>query len=357
MGSEEWTRFGSLAICSGSRYIRDLFVCSILLERIPYCLKRKFLLISSINLLQVPYPHPSLVPARNIGPANETSDPEAYYLAYISRPLYTLTLSLFAQGILKHILTQGDTLIISWLASTSAQGIYALANNYGGLVARLVLQPIEESSRNYFGKLLSSEGTPSKPTILKARDNLQTLLRAYVLLSICVLAIGPTVAPLLLKIVAGSRWTSSGAGDVLATYCYYIPLLAINGVTEAFVSSVASEEDIKAQSVWMVLFTLCFGGAAYLFLQFLGMSAEGLVWANVLNMVLRILWSGIFVRRWLARKGGAELRLSSLMPKPLTVAAGVGTAAVVRGLESGFTGGIFDFLETGVVAGIFLVIV
>jgi oligosaccharide translocation protein RFT1 len=232
-----------------------------------------------------------------------------------------------------------------------------LANNYGGLVARLILQPIEESSRNYFGKLLSSSsGTPSKLIIEKARNNLQSLLRAYVLLSVCVLAVGPTVAPLLLKFVAGSRWTSSGAGHVLATYCYYIPLLAINGLTEAFVSSVATEKEVNQQSAWMLAFSASFGGAAFFFLKFLDLGAEGLVWANVLNMLLRIVWSTGFISSYM-RRNATKLESGSMLPKPLTVAAGVGTAAVVRQMETMFTGGISDVLKTGVVAGIFLIVV
>lgn len=223
-------------------------------------------------------------------------------------------------------------------------------------MARLILQPIEESSRNYFGKLLSSiNGAPSKDLILKTRSNLYTLLRAYILLSVCVLAVGPTIAPLLLKIVAGSRWTSSGAGHVLATYCYYIPLLAINGLTEAFVSSVATEAEVNRQSIWMLAFSAGFGGAAFVFLRVLDMGAEGLVWANILNMVFRIIWSTAFISSYL-RRNGTQLEIRVLMPHPITIAAGVGTYAVMAQLETTFTGGILDFIKSGIVAGVFAVV-
>lgn len=254
---------------------------------------------------------------------------------------------------MKHVLTQGDTILISSLASQRAQGIYALANNYGGLVARLILQPIEESSRNYFGKLLSSvDGKPSEDLVLKARTNLHTLLRSYVLLSVCVLAVGPIIAPLLLKIVAGSRWTSSGAGHVLATYCYYIPLLAINGLTEAFVSSVATESEVNRQSIWMLAFSIGFGAAAFVFLRILDMGAEGLVWANTLNMAFRIAWSSAFIASYL-RRNGTQLQIGSLMPRPMTIAAAVGTYAVMAQMEGTFTGGISDIIKSGLGAGIF----
>ena len=277
-------------------------------------------------------------------------------MSYFSRPLLSLGGSLFGQSMVKHVLTQGDTFLIASLASQKAQGVYTLANNYGGLVARLVFQPIEESSRNYFGKLLSSESDPpSKDLIAKAHKSLQTLLRAYMLLSVCVLVVGPTMAPLLLKVVAGSAWIESGAGDVLARYCFYIPLLAVNGLTEAFVSSVATESEVNRQSVWMLAFSAGFAGAAYFFLRVLDLGAEGLVWANTLNMAFRIVWSTVFIASYMKRHNN-ELDFGAILPRPMTIAAGAGAYAVLNRIESTFTGGILDIVKGGVVAGFLVVI-
>lgn len=264
--------------------------------------------------------------------------------------------SLFIQSIVKHALTQGDTFLITALAPPLAQGIYALANNYGGLLARLLLQPIEESSRNKFGKLLSTvDGAPSKAKIGEAQKDISMLLRSYVLLSVCVVAAGPTVAPLLLKIVAGSRWTTSGAGDVLATYCYYIPLLAFNGLTEAFVSSVATESEVNHQSVWMLAFSAGFAGSAFLFLRVLNMGAEGLVWANVLNMSFRVVWSTAFITSYLKRHG-SSISISEIAPTNLTIAAGLGTYAVLRQTAKTFTGTFTDLIKSGLVTAVFVII-
>jgi oligosaccharide translocation protein RFT1 len=295
----------------------------------------------------------AIILTRNI--SNGSSHPESFLFSYFSWSLLTRSGSLFIQGILKHFLTQGDTFMISTLASAHDQGIYALVNNYGGLVARLFLQPVEESSRNYFGKLLSSSnGPPSRPRVETARNNLEVLLRAYVLLSVFLLAVGPTLAPLLLKIVAGARWTNSGAGHVLATFCYYIPLLAINGLTESFVSSVATEMEVNRQSVWMLAFSAGFGGAAFFFVRFLGLGAEGLVWANILNMSFRIIWSTSFISSFMMRNG-MQLEYITLLPKPPTLAAAVVIAEALRRLDVTFTGGIVDLWKAGVISGVFLV--
>ncbi|KAI1467757.1 Rft-1-domain-containing protein [Daldinia caldariorum] len=256
-----------------------------------------------------------------------TRAPDAnYVLGYFYRPTLQLAYSLTAQSFVKHILTQGDTFLVSILSDPRSQGVYALANNYGSLLARLVFQPIEESSRNYFSKLLSSaKSSPEEQAIAKARSDLEALLKFYVLLSIVVVTVGPYAAPLLVQIVAGTKWSASGAGAVLARYCLYIPLLAINGVAEAFVSSVATESEVHRQSSWMVAFSLAFGIAGFVSLRVLDLGAVGLVYANSINMLCRIVWSGSFISRYF-RANGVDFSWSSVLPSGLAFLV-VATAA------------------------------
>ncbi|PQE27520.1 oligosaccharide translocation rft1 protein [Rutstroemia sp. NJR-2017a BBW] len=275
---------------------------------------------------------------------------------YFSKPILQLGASLFVQSLVKHFLTQGDTILIVAMASQTAQGIYALASNYGGLVARLVLQPVEEMSRNYFGKLLSvPDGDPPKNTIEKAIADLQRLLQAYLLLSVIVMAIGPTAAPLLINMLAGPRWQASGAGHVLAWYCYYIPLLAVNGISEAFVSSVATKTEVYKQSIWMTAFSMGFGCAAYLFLGVMDLGAEGLVLANMVNMLLRIVWSGIFIKKYCIRHG-TKFELRNHLSRPSTISLAVVTYATLAQMEKNFSGRIMDLVKTGSVALTFVIL-
>lgn len=265
-------------------------------------------------------------------------------------------MSLFAQGVVKHLLTQGDVILVSSLAEPRAQGIYALISNYGGLIARMVFQPIEESSRNYFGKLLSMvDRKPPKAAIESGARSLHTLLRFYIILAVCAVSTGPTIAPLLLNLVAGSGWASTEAGDVLAKYCYYIPLLAVNGVTEAFISSIATESELNRQSAWMFAFSMGFAGAGYVFLRLLDMGAAGLVWANAINMVLRILWSSRFISTYLKRNE-SRLSISVMMPQPTTIALGASTAAVLTQMQTKFTGGVADIIRSSLVVGAFIIL-
>ncbi|KAI2467972.1 Rft-1-domain-containing protein [Annulohypoxylon bovei var. microspora] len=256
-----------------------------------------------------------------------------YVLGYFFKPTLQLASSLTAQSFVKHILTQGDTFLVSVLSDPGSQGIYALANNYGGLLARLVFQPIEESSRNYFSKLLSSaKGSPEKQSVAKAGADLQALLKFYILLGVGVVTVGPFAAPLLIQIVAGAKWSASGAGAVLARYCLYIPLLAINGVAEAFVSSVATESEVHRQSLWMGAFSLAFGVAGFVSLRVLDLGAAGLVYANCINMTCRIVWSGAFISQYF-KSNGAGFGWSSVLPDGLallTVATAAFWASLMR---------------------------
>lgn len=298
---------------------------------------------------------------RGAGAGAQGEQGAQYLLGYFYRPTLNLGASMMVQSFVKHILTQGDTLLVAALSTPTAQGVYALANNYGGLVARLLFQPVEESSRSYFSRLLADASEsgpardgeedgektgddvadtpprpplpasgPSKPALHQASTNLTAILQAYTLVSLPLLALGPTAAPLLLSLIAGPQWAASGAGAALAAYVYYIPLLAVNGLAEAFVASVATEGQVHAQSVWMAAFSVAFAGAGYLFMRVLDLGAIGLVAANSVNMACRIVWALVFVRAYF-RARGVPWSVGGILPRPWSVAA---AAVAARGVQS-----------------------
>lgn len=261
-----------------------------------------------------------------------------YVLSYFYRPTLQLASSMMVQSFVKHILTQGDTFLVSIFSTPSAQGVYALANNYGGLIARLVFQPVEESSRSYFSRLLARPSKSEdrshpleKTAVLQANDDLQSLLKVYSVLSLIIVTLGPAAAPRLLSLIAGPHWISSGAGSCLSAYTWYIPLLAVNGVSEAFVASVATELQVHRQSAWMMFFSLAFACAGFVFMRVLDLGAVGLVWANGINMACRIIWCGIFISRYFGDLG-VHFEILKAMPSPWGVLAGVVTSQAIATL-------------------------
>ena len=277
------------------------------------------------------------------------------------------------QNSFKYVLTQGDGLLIAALATLGDQGTYALASNYGGLVARMLFQPIEETSRNLFAKICAPEGKSDKPTkkaVAQARVLLADILKLYSLISVVAISVGPRAAPLLLRVVAGSRWADGDAGRVLATYCYYIPLLAVNGVTEAFVAAVASTKELHAQSVAMGVFFVGFAGAAYVLLHVLQLGAQGLVYSNCVNMALRIVFNVGFIKSYFKQQGevssvskpemlcltdrSQDFDFAAVIPNGLTLAVAAAAAGVLRAPLGflPFEGFLAELVQVGAVSGV-----
>ncbi|KAH7064264.1 Rft protein-domain-containing protein [Paraphoma chrysanthemicola] len=272
----------------------------------------------------------SLFPQR-LQPINDRT----LVLGYFSSPLLRLTASLTLQSTLKYILTQGDSLLITSLASLADQGAYALASNYGGLIARMLFQPIEESSRNMFAKLCADppavpdtrpEGDVNNDSqgrnLSQASKVLTTILHLYTIISLFAVTLGPTLAPILLQLVAGKKWSATSASTVLSTYCYYIPFLAINGVTEAFVAAVATNKELYAQSVAMGIFFAFFASSAWFFIGQLEMGGSGVVLANTVNMALRIVWNTWFIKNFFGHRG-SEFGLFEVLPSITSLAPAI----------------------------------
>jgi hypothetical protein len=291
---------------------------------------------------------------------------------YLSSPLLRLTGSLTLQSALKYILTQGDSLLITTYTSLADQGAYALASNYGGLIARMLFQPIEESSRNMFAKLCATSEPESntqeteqdqqsqeeKQNLAQAGRVLTVILRLYAIISLFAVTLGPTLAPLLLSVVAGKKWSATTASKVLATYCYYIPFLAINGVTEGFVAAVATNKELYAQSVAMGIFFAAFAGSAWLFIGELELGGSGVVFANTVNMALRIIWNTLFIRKFFGQRN-TSFKLSETLPSFTALAPAVVIPTMMQ-MRPGFKylarfGVLGELVSMGAVAGTYIV--
>ncbi|KAL4927445.1 Rft protein-domain-containing protein [Aspergillus undulatus] len=258
-----------------------------------------------------------------------SNDGSKYFGDRFSARLLVLSANVFFQSVVKYLLTQGDSMILAAMTSLKDQGIYSLASNYGGLLARILFQPVEESSRTIFSSLLSTKRSKKQQAnITLAKAHLLSVMRVYMVIAVLIIPLGPSLAPKALHILGGRRWTAPDVDALLALYCYYIPFLAFNGIGEAFVSSTASPQELRKQAVWMGLFSACFALASYLFLSVGRLGAQGLVYANIVNMCVRIIWSFAFIRRYLQEhKSNVSFRDFSLRPQ--TYAAGAVAAVLL----------------------------
>lgn len=266
-----------------------------------------------------------------MAPTKETGD-------FIPGTLLTLACTFYGQSLFKQLLTSGDQYLIATLTSLDSQGAYALASNYGSLLARVLFQPLEESSRALFARLIEPRPDSSSNVLTsvtekqnrkvtddtkQATSYLARLLHAYFILGILAFSLGPPLSQPALSIVAGKRWSQTEAPLVLASYCYYIPLLAVNGVLEAFVAAVATPAQLRTQSLWMVAFSLLFACSGFVVLGQWDMGAQGLVLANAVTMAGRIVWSFNFVQKEIEARNG-HFGLQEMIPNLGSFAIGVG---------------------------------
>jgi oligosaccharide translocation protein RFT1 len=128
-----------------------------------------------------------------------------------------------------------------------------------------VFQPIEEILRVYFSKTLAppndvakaqtayTEDTmhPSRASLQQAYDALVSLLSIQSSLGVIMVTFGSAYISIVLHILLPPRYLSTSAPSVLAAWIWYIPVLAVNGGLEAFVSSVAIPKDLNTQSRWV----------------------------------------------------------------------------------------------------------
>jgi oligosaccharide translocation protein RFT1 len=102
----------------------------------------------------------------------------------------------------------------------------------------------------FFSKLL----TPTKGSSIRKENLNQSsgaligLLATQIAFSIILMIFGSAYLPVVLPVVLPPRYLTTGAPRILAAWIFYIPVLALNGGLEAFLSSAASPKDLNRQS-------------------------------------------------------------------------------------------------------------
>lgn len=217
----------------------------------------------------------------------------------------------------------------------------------GSLIARILFQPMEETLRTILSHLLS---TPTPRTLTQSQNLISTLLKTHLLLATLIHVLIPPIIPsiilpILHLLLGQTRFPANQLSLILYAYLYYIPIMAVNGVSESFISSVATTKDLARQSRAMILFSIIFLGVSWGLLRGMGLGGEGLVWANCVNLGVRIAWSMRFIREWYKARD-MEIRWRKCLPSGGSVMAAAGVAVgirILRGIDmlDGFVWSVF----------------
>ena len=232
-------------------------------------------------------------------------------------PTLKLTGIFTLQGILKHLLTEGDRIVLSTLANHYHQGIYAIASAYGGMAARLLLQPLEENARLLWTR-------PQK----NLRQSYTCVVKAVLYVGAVFTFLAVNYTSVLLTIVGQPR----EAAGVLSAFCVYTGVLAWNGMTEALVYAITTTgTDIGKLSAAHTMVGAVFGGLAPVLVA--RYSTVGLVTANGVCMCLRIGYSIQFAAHHLSvgtEKVGSMTLVRDMVPHPIVLASFVTSYGATR---------------------------
>jgi len=240
--------------------------------------------------------------------------------SYLDPSLIRLSGHLSLQSLEKLALSEGEKFALVTLNSSPqslhAAGVYSLVTNLGSMVARIILQPLEETALMQISITMAQvtnkkEGnqdatlqdepqppTPSRDAVSAYSSSVRifgVLLHVVILLGLLLISFGPPYSFVLLHLLYGSKWSSTDAPTALSYYCVYIFVMAINGVTEAFVAAVISARQMKGYNTALIAFSAVYLVACSLLIQY---GSIGLIAANCINMTMRIAYSVYFIRRF-----------------------------------------------------------
>lgn len=213
-----------------------------------------------------------------------------YY--YFDKEIVNHFYKIIFQICFKHLLTEGDKLVINSLCTIEEQGIYSLISNYGSLIARLIFAPVEESLRNFLTRL-----SLNKSNQKLSLEILTRIITFYIYLSIIIVIFGPLNSSYLIQKLIGNNW-SNVVAQVIPLYTLYLPLLAFNGILEATHQSIASGDEIVNYTYFMIGFSGIFMVSSFLTIKNLNLSLYGLILSNMLNMLLRIVYCTRFILKY-----------------------------------------------------------
>ncbi|CCD23329.1 glycolipid translocation protein NDAI_0B02940 [Naumovozyma dairenensis CBS 421] len=254
---------------------------------------------------------------------NKSTMTKNYY--YFQNDILEHFKKVYFQLCFKHLLTEGDKLIINSLCTVEEQGIYSLLSNYGSLVTRLLFAPIEESLRLFLARLLSNRTAKNLKLSMQVLIN---LTKFYFYLSLLIVIFGPVNSSFLLQFLIGSKWSTTSVLDTIRVYCFYIPFLSLNGIFEAFFQSTATGDQILKHSYFMMVFSGVFLLNCWILIEFLNLSINGLIYGNIFNMILRITYCSWFIINFYKKLYNSEENISTSSMKDSTLVKDKGSIFV-----------------------------
>ena len=231
----------------------------------------------------------------------------------------SIAISFLAQTVLKYVLTVGDKLTsVALNISVHNKGAFKVVSDLGSLVARVIFAPLEEVSRLYFSKTLTSS-EDIRPRANETASILRALVQFQIIFGSFFIFLGSNFTDILLSILFNKNTPENAR--LLSWYCVYIPILGINGILEAFLQGVGSSTVLKSQSLLMMVLWGAYVTLAFSFIRIFGLGSLGLIISNIITMSCRIIFAYSYVLDFYADigkvNGGCETLVQNLQIRQL----------------------------------------
>ncbi|KAF8162135.1 RTF domain-containing protein [Pholiota molesta] len=245
-------------------------------------------------------------------PSSSSSKSATLIATYLDPTSLQLSLTLTLQSLVKHFLTEGDKLILSWFSPCAirrirhccqlwlARGAYCFPAHRRD-AARLLSRTLGAGTANPHLRQNSNQ----IPAYTTTQEHDTALIESSAALTQYSYPNLPLPHPPRLRYrisppppsaAAPARVPSNERPSVLAAWVWYIPVLAVNGALEAFLR------------VWMIGFSAIYITAALLLYR-AGLGDASLVYANIVNLSARIVYCLRFTIRFFSS--------SSSVPPPI----------------------------------------
>lgn len=215
-------------------------------------------------------------------------------------------------------------------------------------MARVLFQPLEESSRLVYSRQIGSlrndraeradrQQQDTEASVEKSVNLLEQLIKFQIYLTLIFVCFCPFyTTPLLFHLLRGSRWMSTSAPRLLQEYLFLLPLLGFNGIFEAFVQGTASERQLGRMSKFLLAWSGIYCACCYFAVTVLGMKEDALILANAITMACRIAYSAGYINQY-CDEVGAKFSISNIAWQTRgPVAASLLATSVLRWSKSYF---------------------